>query len=141
MARRDDVLAEHVSAWLTKAENDLRAAKADLAFDPPILSDVVFHSQQAAEKVLKGMLTAHQITFTKTHAIEELAPRILEIAPHLEPQLRRATRLTVYAWRYRYPGDAAEPPEAEALEALAIASALVMAVGEELARGGAVGAG
>jgi HEPN domain-containing protein len=130
-----DVLAEHVAVWLRKASRDLGAAALDLSVDPPFLADAVFHCQQAAEKALKGLLTAHARVFDKTHIIEDLAPDCLAVDATLEPILRRATRLTVYAWKYRYPGDADEPPLSEALEALETARTLVAAVEERIERG------
>ena len=57
----DTVLAAEVGSWLRRVETDLRSADADLAANPPILEDVLFHSQQAVEKVLKAYLTLHQI--------------------------------------------------------------------------------
>lgn len=127
------VLAEHVAAWLRKARRDLEAAEWDLSAATPFLDDAVFHSQQAAEKALKGLLTARGVVFTKTHDIGELARPVIQAYPEMEPLLRRASRLTVYAWGYRYPGDADEPPEGEASEAIALAREVVDAVEDALA--------
>ncbi|MEO6164867.1 MAG: nucleotidyltransferase domain-containing protein [Candidatus Binatia bacterium] len=47
--------AERVSetrAWILKSARDLQAAAHDLRAVPPLLEDVVFHCQQAAEKEL-----------------------------------------------------------------------------------------
>lgn len=41
-------------AWLRRANDDFRAAEADLHADPALLGDAAFHCQQAAEKVLKA---------------------------------------------------------------------------------------
>ena len=49
--------AADTRAWLSKAEADLRGATVDLAADPPLLEDALFHCQQAAEKALKAFLT------------------------------------------------------------------------------------
>ena len=59
-------------AWPLKANQDLRAASHDLATNPSLAFDVVFHAQQAVEKVLKGFLAWHDRPFRKTHNIEEL---------------------------------------------------------------------
>ncbi|HEX9092962.1 MAG TPA: HEPN domain-containing protein [Coriobacteriia bacterium] len=134
MSREHDVLAEHVAMWLRRANRDLGAAALDLSVEPPFLADAVFHCQQAAEKALKGLLAAHARVFGKTHIIEDLAPDLLASDATLEPILRRASRLTVYAWKFRYPGEADEPPLAEAREALEIARAVVAAVEERIAR-------
>ena len=37
-------------SWLAKAASDLRAAAHEFRADPPLLDDIVFHAQQAAEK-------------------------------------------------------------------------------------------
>jgi hypothetical protein len=46
----------------------------------------------------------------------------------LEPLLKRAERLSVYAWAFRYPGDADEPPLEEAQASLALAREVVEAM-------------
>ena len=43
--------------WLSRAASDLRAAEHEFPAVPPLLDDIVFHCQQAAEKALKGFLT------------------------------------------------------------------------------------
>jgi HEPN domain-containing protein len=107
-----DLLREHVEAWLSRA---------------------VFHCQQAVEKALKGLLTAHEVAFSKAHDLGELSQPIVEAHPELEPLLREAAALSVYAWQYRYPGDPAEPSLDEATGALELASEAVAAVEGRLA--------
>ncbi len=116
--------AERVSetrAWILKSARDLQAAAHDLRAVPPLLEDVVFHCQQAAEKALKGYLTWHDRRFRKTHSIEEVGEQCLAIDPSLKPFVDRSVPLTEYAWKFRYPGDPDEPTQEEADEALAIA--------------------
>ena len=48
--------------------------------------------------------------------------------PSLEPLLRRASVLTDYAWKFRYPGEPDEPPREEAEEALALAREVYEAI-------------
>jgi hypothetical protein len=45
-----------------------------------------------------------------------------------EPPLRRAERLSVYAWAFRYPGDAENPSVEEAQDALTVAREVVEAM-------------
>ena len=52
----DAARLDETRSWLNKASKDLRAAAHDLQAAPPLLEDVDFHCQQAAEKVLKGFL-------------------------------------------------------------------------------------
>jgi hypothetical protein len=46
---------------------------------------------------------------------------VLNIDPTLRPLVDRAVPLTEYAWKFRYPGEAEEPTQDEADEALTIA--------------------
>lgn len=64
----DPARAAKVQAWLTKVAADLRAAEHDLAADPPLLEDSLFHCQQAAEKTLKAFLTSRNISFRTERA-------------------------------------------------------------------------
>ena len=46
----DPARVSDTKAWLHRAATDLRAAALDLAADPPVLDDLVFHCQQSVEK-------------------------------------------------------------------------------------------
>ncbi|MGQ0812666.1 MAG: HEPN domain-containing protein [Nitrospiraceae bacterium] len=117
-----------VRGWLGKAANDLRGAHIDLDADPPLIEDALFHCQQAAEKTLKGFLTAHDKPFKKTHDLDELGRACLELDSTLHISVQPAATLTVFAWEFRYPGDALVPSMAETREYLTIAEALHAAV-------------
>ncbi|MDQ7850960.1 MAG: HEPN domain-containing protein [Armatimonadota bacterium] len=110
----DPELVAETRGWLVRA-------RADLAVHPPLTGDVVFHAQQAAEKAMKGFLTWHSRLFRKTHNLTEPGELCARLDPTLEPLLRRASGLTDYAWKFRYPGEPDEPPREEAEEALALA--------------------
>ena len=43
-------------AWLYKANNDLKSALKLLEGDDPIMDTAIYHTQQCAEKALKGYL-------------------------------------------------------------------------------------
>jgi HEPN domain-containing protein len=118
---RPDPRVLETRSWLTRAASDLRAADHEFTAEPPILDDIVFHAQQAAEKSLKGLLAWHDRPFRKTHDLVELGHACTELDRTLESLLRRAAPLTEYAWRFRYPGDPEEPGEDEARSALEIA--------------------
>jgi HEPN domain-containing protein len=117
----DPLLVAETRAWLAKAAADIAKARHDRAAEPPFLDDVAFHAQQAAERVLKAFLTWHGITFRKTHNLIELGQSCVALDRTLEPLLRSAAPLTEYAWKFRYPGEAAGPSSEEADEALATA--------------------
>jgi HEPN domain-containing protein len=113
-------LAE-VRSWLKKAASDLRGADIDLAASPPFIEDMLFHCQQAAEKTMKGFLTAHDRIFRKTHDLDELASACEAVDPTLKEVLNPARDLTVFAWEFRYPGDAEVPSLEEARQFRAVA--------------------
>jgi len=117
--------AVEARAWFQKATNDLRGADIDLAAAPPLVEDALFHCQQAAEKAMKGYLTAHERVFRKTHDLDELARACGAIDPTLKAVLLEARDLTVFAWEFRYPGDSQVPSESEAVQTLALARQVV----------------
>ena len=121
---RDERAAE-TAAWLTRAEQDLRAAGAALSLEPPLTADAAFHCQQAVEKALKAFLTHHDHLFRKTHDIGELAHACLEHETSLDELLRPAASLTEYSWRFRYPGEPFEPDREEVDDAVRLATAVV----------------
>ncbi len=123
---------QEVKAWLAKAGNDLRGAEVDLAADPPLVEDALFHCQQATEKALKAFLTAHDTPFRKTHDLDELASACERFDGSLKETLNPARDLTVFAWEFRYPGSDDVPPESEAHDSLLLARSAVQAISERL---------
>lgn len=110
-----------VSQWLSKAHQDIAAARTLVNADPPLLYPACFHAQQSAEKFLKAFLTHHQIEFTKTHNIGALLNLASNADPELAARLGGASTLTPFGVELRYPGDAPEPDAGEAREAVALA--------------------
>jgi HEPN domain-containing protein len=97
----DEARRADTSAWLAKAQLDLRSAEHALAAAPPLREDVVFHCQQAVEKAMKGRLAFHDVPFRKTHSLEELGRQCVAVDPGLQPLADQAAPLTEYAWRFR----------------------------------------
>lgn len=124
--------AAAVRGWLSKAADDLRGARIDLEANPPFVEDALFHCQQAAEKSLKGFLTAHDTPFKKTHDLDELGRVCLELDTELADVLQPAIPLTVFAWEFRHPGDSQVPSIKEANESMAVAAAPYTAVLQRL---------
>ena len=81
------------AGYFPKAGNDLRAGTFELGAVPPLTSDIMFHTQQAAEKAMKGFLTWHGQVYRKTHNLVEIGEACAAIDPTLEPLLRRAAEL------------------------------------------------
>lgn len=126
-ARRVDT-----QAWLSKARLDLRGAAIDLAAEPPLTGDALFHAQQACEKALKAFLAWHDEPFGKTHDLAVLGAQCARIDPRLTGMLSEVAVLTQYAWRFRYPGDAAEPSRSESDRGVRLAERVVATVRERL---------
>jgi HEPN domain-containing protein len=123
---------EEVRSWLAKAQTDLRPAAVDLGTIPPLVEDVMFHCQQAAEKSLKAFLTAHDSPFRKTHDLDELAIACGRIDAALEREVDPARELTAFAWKFRYPGEPAEPSREEAETVVSLAQKVYEAVRSRL---------
>jgi HEPN domain-containing protein len=124
----DPTRVAEAQAWFTKAARDLRAAEVLLAADPPLLGEVAFHCQQAAEKAMKGFLSWHDIPFGKTHDLAMIGGLCAAHDQSLESLCRRAERLSVFAWAFRYPGDPEEPARDEAESALGLAREILEAM-------------
>lgn len=62
-----------VDRWLEYAADDIRMAELALAHE--IFRQVCFHSHQAVEKALKGLLLARLGTSPRGHSLEELLLR------------------------------------------------------------------
>jgi HEPN domain-containing protein len=114
--------------WLRRAAADLRGADIDLAADPPLIGDAVFHCQQAAEKALKAFLAWHDAPFRKTHDLAEIGQQCVTLDSSLEPLCRSAEGLTAFAWIFRYPGEPEEPSVEDAVAAAALARDVYHAV-------------
>jgi HEPN domain-containing protein len=102
---------EAVQSFIELAKEDLRAAKL-LMRDTPRPS--AFHVEQAAEKLLKAVLTAESITFgTQHHQLGQLAQ--LLPADHVwAADLQALDKFSHFATQVRYPtgsGKMPKPPE------------------------------
>ncbi len=128
----DPVRVADVKAWLAKADMDLKAAVHEMTAEPPFTGDAVFHAQQAAEKTLKAFLAWHDVPFRKIHDLSEIGRQCVSIDRSLEPLLMRAAELTQYAWKFRYPGETAEPSREEADLAISLGREVYEAVAARL---------
>jgi HEPN domain-containing protein len=69
-----------------------------------------YHVQQAAEKLTKAALVAHEIRPRKGHAIGEFAKRLPRQFPDRDRFLA-LERFTKFVWVHRYPDEAGASPE------------------------------
>jgi len=107
-----------VGAWLAKADGDLRMVQLAADADALLWDHVCFHSQQAAEKCLKALMTACDLDVPRTHdlvfLIDSLSARIAAIR-ELEED---AAVLTQHGVAPGYPNLLAAETETEARNAL-----------------------
>lgn len=105
----DEALAKLVREWLTKALHDLQTARIVAnAVDGP-LDTAIYHCQQAAEKSVKGWLTADNAVFEKTHDIRHLVRQAAGVLPEFSRFTVVAEVLTPYVSAFRYPGLTNDP--------------------------------
>jgi HEPN domain-containing protein len=123
---------DEAARWLAQARKDLNAARLLASAEP---SRSVFHSQQAAEKAAKAFLAFHDVTFRKTHDLNELGGQCAALNPSLAPPFKDASDLTDYAVVFRYLDAPREPDEIEAMAALETASRVVGQVSALVAPG------
>lgn len=108
--------ADLVRAWIKKAQKDLDVAEL-LVHDGNFLDIACFHTQQAAEKFLKGYIIWLDLEYRKTHDLVDL----ITIASQEDDDILRlkeyGASLTHYAVESRYP-EFEEPLLEDAQEAL-----------------------
>jgi HEPN domain-containing protein len=97
-------MKQREQAWLylQKAKED--EALLDEVLDSPRISDSVigFHCQQAAEKLLKALLSFQGIRFRKTHDLLELVDILVDNDYTLPDHLGNLDYLTPYSVEFRY---------------------------------------
>ena len=108
-------------AWIYKAKNDLKSAQKLLAGDDPIMDTAIYHTQQCAEKALKGYLAFRNQPLKKTHDIELLVEFCSKIDNDFEKLYDCSENLTPYATAFRYPDIYLEPDYDEVYEAIDMA--------------------
>lgn len=111
-----------VHNWIMKARRDLLSARKLARGKEPFLDTAIYHCQQAAEKVVKGWLVYHDVSFEKTHDLRLLVTQASEAEPKFSAWFDAAERISPYATAYRYPGEVLEPTEEEFLQAFKVAS-------------------
>ena len=85
-----------------------KAAQDEALLDEVLTSDQVsdeiigFHCQQAAEKILKALLSDVGVRFRKTHAIGVLMAHLAQAGHALPDQFENLDVLTPFGTMYRY---------------------------------------
>lgn len=118
--------------WLSHAEGDLAAATTILqrqAGNQPFTAG--FHAQQTAEKAIKAVLVARQISFSRAHDLDALH-RLVPIGTHVKA-LSGLGALNPYAVEERYPVPGEEPHWADVSELISLARDVLAAATEDVA--------
>ena len=92
-----------------RAERDLIHAEQSLKNAIVINEAIVYHTQQAAEKAVKGYLTARGQTFPKIHDVVRLVTTAATLDRGFAAYFSHAQTLTPYGFDFRYPGGDLEP--------------------------------
>ena len=102
------------TAWVSKAREDLTAARVLVAHAPELDSVICFHCQQCMEKYLKAALVALDLGVPRNHDLDVLLSTLLPHHPSLERIRETASYLNGFSVLPRYPtfqtsvGDARE---------------------------------
>lgn len=100
--------------WIDKAEGDWSSAQREVrARKNPNYDAACFHTQQCAEKYLKGRLEEAGIAFSKTHDLIRLLKLVLPIEPNWISLQVDLSVLTNYAVDSRDPGFFATKAQAQ----------------------------
>jgi HEPN domain-containing protein len=105
--------------WLLRAENDLLNIRNNLNSSQIPWDTLVFHAQQACEKLLKAIIIKSGQLAPRTHdliLLLNMCPAMATKDPSLQPDLDKLMLL----FGSRYP-DTKQPTEAEARNAAGIA--------------------
>jgi HEPN domain-containing protein len=102
-----------ITEWVEKAEGDIYTARRELAAKRHQNYDAVcFHAQQCVEKYLKASLIEAEITFPKTHDVEDLLNRALALDSTWDQFRGEIQQLASMAVEVRYPGMMADQEDA-----------------------------
>jgi len=108
--------------WFQRARSNLARAQLGRQTSDILFEDLCFDAQQAAEKVLKGVMEYFEIDIPKTHSIGYLLKLVEESGKvEISESLKEAAILTDYAVTTRYPGDWEPVDEAEYKRAVYLA--------------------
>jgi len=104
--------ASEAARWYDAAAEDLRLVQAAIGLEPPSYAGGTFHCQQAAEKIVKGLLVARARRLTRTHDLARLTDQCLKDWPDLRRELELCRPLTQWNIQFRYPrpDETAESP-------------------------------
>ncbi len=121
-----------VAAWLEKADSDLLCIENNVAASRVPWDAVVFHAQQAGEKVLKALLVAAGVTVPRTHDLVALLSQARSAGFDIAVARPDVEVLSRFGAAVRYPDPVYSPSEEDGREMTAAALRLRSTVGKLL---------
>jgi HEPN domain-containing protein len=115
---------EFVMDWLRRSKSNLARARAGKLSEDVLYEDICFDCQQSAEKAIKALLISLNKEFLPVHSIGRLLELVSDVDIEIPEGVQRATELTGYAGRTRYPGEREPVSKEEYKEALKLAEAV-----------------
>jgi HEPN domain-containing protein len=119
--RENWFMMEVYKEWFRKGDNDLLNIENNLKSEFIPADTVCFHSQQIAEKYIKGYLTYKGVIIEKTHNLLLLLQQCIQIDPGFESLREPMSILNGYSISSRYPDFSADIDEKEARESYQMA--------------------
>jgi len=112
---------QEAGRWLAVATADMRVMRMCLEAAEPEAGVAAYLCQQAAEKLVKGLLVVAGVGFARTHDMARLGDLAAVHYPALRDLLEATGRLTAWSYAYRYPcvEEAVEPPPTVLRQSLA----------------------
>lgn len=83
--------------WFAKAAEDLQMARLAMGAPTPLTEPAAYHCQQAAEKLLKGLLVGCAVPVPRTHDLERLAKLLGTRVPDVSAEIQRLVVLSPWA--------------------------------------------
>jgi HEPN domain-containing protein len=125
---------QEAGRWLAVATADMRVMRMCLDAAEPEAGIAAYLRQQAAEKLVKGLLVVAGVAFARTHDMARLGDLAASHYPALRDVVETTGRPTARSYAYRYPGveEAVEPSPTvlrEALETVEEIAARLRALG------------
>lgn len=118
-----------VAAWLEKADSDLLCIENNVAASRVPWDAVVFHAQQAGEKVLEALLVAAGVTVPRTHDLVALPSQVRSAGFDTAGARSDVELLSRFGAAVRYPDPVYSPTAEDGREMTAAARRLRSAVG------------
>lgn len=105
-------------AQLLKAENDIKSSRKLTFTEEPVLDIAIYHTQQCAEKALKGYLAYKGSPIHKTHNLSVLLDYCSEFDEEFGQLFVEAEKLTPLNTAFRYPEIVLTPDQEDVEDAI-----------------------